>query len=73
MSKIPLSFSCYSLYAWNSDQLEKNIGLVDLTKKIEACNLATNRYQYILNEIDYFVHEDITDTDEFTEEFTLDR
>ena len=57
MSKIPLSFSCYSLYAWNSDRLIKHRSC-RLDKKIEACNFATNRYQHILNETDHFIRDD---------------
>ena len=41
---------------------------VDLTKKIEACNLATNRYQHILNEVDYFIRDEIFDPFGFTAE-----
>ena len=39
-----------------------------LDKKIEACNLATNRYQHILNEIDYFIRDEIFDPFGFTAE-----
>ena len=51
----------------NSDRLI-NHRSCRFDKKNRGCNLATNRYRHILNEIDYFIREEIADPDTFTAE-----